>query len=247
MTTQKLVPATIPTLKPGYDAAEISSQFKSSFADAQSALQRVIAFGIFAAHVKFNCLKHGQFGGWVKGECGEKAYRSVRSYLNLTDGVLKACGVRSLKAAVSKWQTLPICHRGEFLLANAANIPEAVQPLRDKVLKLIENKTQRQLFFEFKQAEEDEEGNARVKRGRLKGQGGATAAQRAARAAANAALEKAALELQTKATIKWLKANCVDDKIGTQLSDATLQAFNDWCKVGFDYSARILNARLHAK
>ena len=174
--TVALVAAPAPALKTG-DDAEVATQFKKSFADAQGALQRVLAFGVYSAHIKYNCLKHGQFRRWVHAQCGEQAYRSVRSYLKLTEGVLKACGTKSLKASVSKWQQLPFCRSGQFLLADATEVPESVQPLRDKVLKLIENKTQRQLFFEFKQAEESGD-NVKPKRGRLKCQGGATKAQR---------------------------------------------------------------------
>ena len=240
--TVALVAAPAPALKTG-DDAEVATQFKKSFADAQGALQRVLAFGVYAAHIKYNCLKHGQFRRWVHAQCGEQAYRSVRSYLKLTEGVLKACGTKSLKAAVSKWQQLPFCRSGQFLLADVTEVPESVQPLRDKVLKLIENKTQRQLFFEFKQAEDGDSDNVKPKRGRRKGEGGATKAQRAAKAAADAAAEKAGLEQSAKDFCKWLEAKCVATKIGARLSDATLQSLNDWCKVAYDYTSGILQAR----
>jgi hypothetical protein len=81
-------------------------------------------------------------------------------------------------------------------------------------LSLIENKTQRQLFFEFKQAEEDASGNARPKIGRLKGHGGATKLQRdtAQQLGEKARLE--ALDLKAVEVSEWLMQVSDDKHLG---------------------------------
>lgn len=216
------VPAHVPSLKYGNDA-EIAHQFTNKFADAQGALQRVLAFGVFAAHIKYNCLKHGQFGGWVTAVCGPQAYRSVRSYLNLTENVLKACGIKSLKTQVSKWQPLPFCHRGEFLLPNPEQIPAEVKPLREKVLALIENKTQRQLFFEFKQAEEDLQDTVKPKRGNPSGKGNPKETREAAALRKEKEL-RAEDELRAEETADWLKEISDDSRLGHPEFDPKVRA-----------------------
>lgn len=231
-----------PTLLTGDDQA-VAAKFKELFTQAEDAKFRVAAFGIYATHVKLKRLKHNQFGDWVRATLGAEHYRSVRDHMQFAKSTLERIGYPSLKAFFSKWQSLPICHSGEFLLLPDAQVPAEAKPIREKVFSLFAGKSKYQLCSEWKQVEEDESGNKKVKVGRLKGQGGATKAQRDAKKAADAKADKVALELATKDFCRWVKANCVDDKIGTKLSDAALQAFNDWCKVGFDYSARILTAR----
>lgn len=232
------------TFKRG-DPDKIAADFKDAFAKTERASKVVAAFGVLAAHVKTNLLRHGQFGDWVEAQCGATSYRSVRGYMKFAESVLKKSGVRSLDAFVSKWQDLPICHRGEFLLLPDNQVPEPVRKIRKKALDIMENKTVNQLFFEFKQAEEDEQGNAKKKVGRLPGHGGATHAQREAKQAADKKADKVAKEAAIKGFGLWIKKNCVDtaDGIGLVVSDAALQSLNDWCKVAFDYTTRILAAR----
>ena len=235
-------PASAPALLTGDDQA-VAAKFKELFAQAEDAKLRVAAFGIYGHYVKLVLLKKGQFGNWVKALVGEEHYRTVRDHMLFAKSTLERTGYGNLKALLCNWQTLPKCHSGEFLLLPDAEVPAEAKPIREKVFTLFAGKSKYQLCSEWKQVEEDESGNARVKHGRLKGHGGASKAQRAARAAADAKAEQLELELSAKDFCKWVKANCVDDKIGTKLSDSLLQAFNDWCKVGFDYSARILTAR----
>jgi hypothetical protein len=88
---------------------------------------------------------------------------------------------------------------GQFLLIANKKVPESLAPMREKIFELVDGKTQRSLFLEFKQCDDD---SATPKRGRLKGQGGATKEQRA---------NAAELEAQERITEKKLKAEEIAD------------------------------------
>jgi len=223
----------IPTLIGGNDEA-VKKQFGDLFADAQSGMRRVITFGIFALGVKLTQLKHSQFGDWVKGNFGESAYRTVRSHMQLTESTLEACGIKQLKPIFQNGSALPISKCGDFLMLPEAKVPEPLKPLREKICNIVDGKSARALFTEFKQAEEEitADGASRMKkrRGRLPGQGGATAAQReAARLRAEQeALEE--LKREYSGTTKWCDANANDKKakplFGTKEWDRLEESLN---------------------
>jgi hypothetical protein len=176
-------PVKIPALIHGDDDA-VAKRFGELFEDAQNGLRRIVTFGLFALETKLVHLKHGQFGDWVKGRFGEGAYRSVRSHLQLTESTLEACGIKKLKPIFQNGSALPISKHNDFLLLPDAKVPEALKPLRDKICSIVDGKSARALFTEFKQAEDMEDDKPlKSKRGRLKGQGGATKEQREAAAA----------------------------------------------------------------
>lgn len=200
----------IPALKHG-DQAEVAAKFLALFNDAQAVMPRVLAFGVYAHNHKLTELKHGQFLPWLRAICPadrppESFIRCVQSHLRLTESVLKAAGIKIRNA-------FRICHGGELFLLPAADVPAASQPVREKVFDIIDGKSARQLFLEFKQADDDEE-NPKPKRGRLKGQGGASAAQRAAH---QSKIEtKELLEIVTAAenTRDWLDEVTDEQRLG---------------------------------
>lgn len=168
-------PAKVPTLKSGNDE-KVAATFVELFNDAQNGLRRICAFGVFAWSVKLLDLKHGQFGPWVKATFESKgiSYRAVRYHMQLTKSALESVGVKSLKPALAKWQSLPISHCGEFLMLPEAKVPEQVKPLREKLFTLIDGKSAKALFTEFAQAddsEDDDEAPGQKKRGNLKSKG----------------------------------------------------------------------------
>ncbi len=61
-----------------------------------------------------------------------------------------------------------------------SKVPKESRPLREKICHLIDGKSQHQLMLEFTQADEDEEGNLKAKRGRTKNCRGTTKEQRQA-------------------------------------------------------------------
>jgi hypothetical protein len=165
----KALQRTGPKLKSGGDA-EVASHLKSLCDEARNGLRRVVALGLFCFKIKAD-LPHGQFQPWLDQHCPDISYRSLASYMQLTDGVLKKCGV-------SKVQSLHFCHGGEFLLLPDAKVPDEARPLRKKIFEIIDGKTAHQLMLDFKQSDEDEDGNQKSRRGRLKGCKGTTKEQR---------------------------------------------------------------------
>jgi hypothetical protein len=210
-------PVKVPVLKTG-DDAEVATNFKTLFEGAQNGLRAVVAFGIYAEEVKLTKLKHGQFKDWLAGTLPDISYRSVASYMQLASSVLEACGVKSLKGFFKSAACCTFEHSGLLLTAPEKECNEKAVEIRAKVFSLIDGKSARQMFAEFKQAEEDEDGNVKSKRGRLKGQGGASAAQRAKAKALTEAAEIEALELKAEEVVAWIDENC-DDKHFGQMSD----------------------------
>lgn len=204
----------VPSLINGNDEA-VKQQFGELFAEAQNGMRRIVTFGLFALGVKLTQVKHGQFGDWVKGHFGESAYRTVRSHIQLTESTLEACGIKKLKPIFQNGSTLPISHHGDFLLIAEKNVPESLKPLREKICGIVDGKSARALFTEFKQAEDDEDGKAKPKRGRRKGEGGATKEQRAAAKLREEEERVTALKLDAADFAKWCDKHGDDKGIGS--------------------------------
>lgn len=212
-----VTPAIPPKLKTG-DDAQVKQTFQELFEGAQNGLRAVVAFGLYAEEIKQIKLKHGKFKDWLGATFPEVSYRSVVRHMELATSVMKACGVKSLKPFFKSATCGTFEHAGMLLTAPEKKCDEKAIEIRTKVFSLIDGKSARQLFFEFKQGEEDEDGNVKTKRGRLKGQGGASAAQRAKAKAAADAAEIEARELKAEEIGEWVKENVDDQHIG-QISD----------------------------
>jgi phosphoribosylcarboxyaminoimidazole (NCAIR) mutase len=183
--------ATIPKLKSGNDA-EAGEKLTSLFDDAHNGMRKIIAFGLFAWELKEGQLKHGQFGAWLSAHCPKLATadsvtgkprpsRALSGYMDLAKNVLESAGIATITkylGTAGKCANAAHLGYGQFLLAEDKKVPDSIKPLRDKIFEIVDGKTQKQLFTEFKQAEDDEEGNAKPKRGQLKGSKGLTKEQR---------------------------------------------------------------------
>lgn len=200
----------VPKLKSG-DDAKSAAQLKDMVAEAQNGLRRVVALGIFCFEIKSK-LAHGQFQPWLTAHCPEISLRSLKAYMQLTTGVLEKCKI-SLKSFLAKGQSLPISHSGEILSLPDAKVPNEAKPLREKICSLIDGKSQSQLFLEFKQVDEDED-EPKAKRGRRKGEGGATKEQRAAAALREEEERITALKLDAVDFAKWSDQNGDDKGVG---------------------------------
>lgn len=211
----------VPSLKGGNDEA-VKKRFSELFNDAQSGQRRIVTFGLYAFAVKFVKLKHSQFGDWVKGNFGESAYRSVRSHMQLTKSALKEAGIEQLKPVFQNGSTLPISNHPDFLMLPEKSVPEPLKPLREKLTEIVDGKSARALFTEFKQLDEseddsDDEGDQKrkPKRGRRKGEGGASKEQRAAAALREEEERLTKLKLDSGDIAKWCDDNCTDKGVGT--------------------------------
>lgn len=235
----KLAPAA--NLKSGNDAAA-AKQLNKLFTEAQNGMRRVVALGLFAWEIKEGQLKHGEFGAWLAEHCPKLATinsitgkpvasRALSGYMELTKNVLESCGCPSIEkylATVAKFADDANLKPGQFLLIADKKVPESLAPMREKIFELVDGKTQRSLFLEFKQCEEDSE---TPKRGRLKGSTGLTKEQRELAAQRAEEERLAELEEQTKETTKWLMENAdaknlgmMDSKVLVKLQDAAQTA-----------------------
>jgi hypothetical protein len=131
----------------------------STFCDAT---KRAVWLGFFIVSIKERgkadgSIPHGSFMPWLAKHLPEIGHSQVAVY-------------QTMARNVAEKGKLQISDFRKF--AAGGELPE-------KVLKLIEGKTQDQLMFSFKQVEDVGDGEMRPKRGRKKGEGGATKEQRA--------------------------------------------------------------------
>jgi len=210
--------ASAANLKSGNDAAT-AKQLNKLFTEAQNGMRRVVALGLFAWEIKEGQLKHGEFGAWLAEHCPKlatidtvtqkaKPSRALQGYMELTKNVLESCGCPTIEkylATIAKCADDAHLKPGQFLLIADKKVPESLSPMREKIFELVDGKTQRSLFLEFKQC--DDEGKKKV--GRRKGEGGATKEQRA---------NAEELERQERITEKTLKAEEIANWL-TEMSD----------------------------
>lgn len=244
-----------PKLKTGGDEA-VAKQLGKLFADAQNGMRRIVALGLFAWEIKETQLKHGEWGPWLAAHQPKlstidsvtgkpKPSRALSGYLDLTKCVLESVGFPTIQkylSHISNSQTMRICHGGKFLLLPDKKIPDEVKPLREKIFALVDGKTQRSLFMEFKQAEEDEAGELKKKHGRLKKQGGASAEQRAA-AAERAERERIEdIESASDDFIAFATENADDKHLG-MISDKLFGKVADAAELLTTYCKRVQQMR----
>jgi hypothetical protein len=169
-------------MKSGNDALT-AHELTELFAEAQKGLRKIIALGLFAWEIKEHELKHGEWGAWLVAHAPglaradsasgkPKASSQLIGYMELTRSILAAIGLKTIGSyleTVAKFPNTGNLNRGQFLLLPDINVPVEARPLRDKIFQLVDGKTQRQLFLEFKQSDAD---GTRPQRGRLKGSEG---------------------------------------------------------------------------
>ena len=224
-----------PRLKSGDDELT-AKELVSRFAEAQNGMRRIMALGLFAWEIKVLHLKHGEWSPWLVGWAPEltrtdsktgkvKASAALSNYMALAKDVLEShkLTIKKYLGIVSNSHDVGICRGGKFLLLPDAEVPEEIRPLREKICKSVDGKSRRQIMLGFKQVEDDGDGNLKVKRGRRKGEGGATKEQRDSAAERD---EKDRLEnIKCEATnlIGWINQNADNDHLG-KIEDET---FND--------------------
>lgn len=133
-------------------------QIHNTFCDAT---KRAVWLGFFIVSIKERgkadgSIPHGQFMPWLAKHLPE---------------------IKHSQAAVYQTLARNVAEKGKIQISDFRKFESGELP--EKVLKLIEGKTQDQLMFSFKQVEETD-GELHAKRGRKKGEGGASREQRAA-------------------------------------------------------------------
>lgn len=259
-----LKPISVPKLSSGDDDVA-AKQLTKLFTDAQNGMRRIVALGLFAWEIKETRLKHSEWGPWLAAHAPSlcqidsvtkkpKASHALQNYMSLTKGVLEAIGFPTIEKyfdeiskfarganleTVAKFPKIGNLKSGGFLLLPDKKVPAEIKPLRDQICTLIDGKTQRQLFLEFKQAEEQPDGTTRKKHGRLKGSSGNTKEQRARAAELEAQERITEKKLKAREIAEWL-LDVADDKglgeiLGTEelsLLDQAMEAARGYIKTG---------------
>jgi hypothetical protein len=248
------LPAKIPALKGGNDQAA-AKQLTKLFSDAQTGMRRIVALGLFAWEVKETRLKHGEWGPWLAAHCPAlarvdsgtgkaKASNALSSYMELTKNVLEQVGFGTIEKYLSHVSnSLPegICQGGKWLLLPDKKLPKEALPLKEKICSLIDGKTKKQLFSEFKQAVEDSAGSAKPKRGNLSGKG-CTKEHREAAALAEEQARITELTLTAEDTAKWLLDNSDHKHIGL-LPDETFSKLFTSLETALGYMRNVAESR----
>jgi hypothetical protein len=236
----------------GNDAAA-AKQLNKLFAEAQNGMRRVVALGLFAWEIKEGQLKHGEFGAWLAEHCPKLATvnsvtgkpvasRALSGYMELTKNVLESCGCPTIEkylATIAKFADDANLKPGQFLLIADKKVPESLAPMREKIFELVDGKTQRSLFLEFKQCEED---SAKPKRGRLTGSAGLTKEQRELAAQREEEERITELTLATDDTSKWLIENADAKNLGS-LDSRILLKLQTACQTASGFITRLLDSR----
>ncbi len=242
------------TLKGGNDAVT-AKHLTKLFKEAQTGMRRVIALGLFAWELKERQLKHGEFGKWLATHCPQLATieegtgkslasRALRGYMELTKNVLEGVGFTTIEKYLDeaeKFSGQKNLSHGGFLLIADKKVPEAVKPLREKICQLVDGKTQRQLFLEFKQADDDDE-NPKPKRGALKGSKGLTKEMRAKAAEREEQERLNELEEAITENITWL-LEIADAKSLGMMDSKLIKKFCEAADTASGFGKRTLASR----
>lgn len=193
-----------------------------------SASRRAVWLGLFLNYIKERGKKdgsipHGQFRPFLQTNFPDTSISQAAVYMAIGRGVAEKA-----KLQISGNRTFAT-------LANPEQLPPAVE-------KLIAGKDQQALFLEFKQAEEDDEGNLNPKRGRRKGQGGNSAEHLAAIRAAEEKARIENLELEAKDFAEWFLKNCGPEGVG-KISDKAFLKFCDAIQTGWEFCSHLRAAR----
>lgn len=136
----------LPGLKSGRDSKAVAKQLDALITDAESGLRRIVTAGLFIVEITQD-LPHGQFGPWIEAHLPHRTPRTIWNWKALALNVMDLCGLKlkqlQFSTPLHKVMALP-----------AAKVPKDAQEVRAKMDALIDGKTYRQLFFEFKSAEE---------------------------------------------------------------------------------------------
>ena len=238
-------------LKGGNDALA-AKQLNKLFAEAQTGMRRIVALGLFAWEIKERQLKHGEFGTWLADHCPKLATvnedgkprpsRALQGYMELTKNVLESVGFDTIEKYLDeaeKFSGSKALSHGGFLLIADKKVPDEVKPLREKICNLVDGKTQRSLFLEFKQADDEEN---KPKRGRLKGSTGLTKEMREKAALREEQERLNNLEETIIENIDWL-LEIADAKNLGMMDSKLLMKFHNALDTADGFIGRVLASR----
>lgn len=205
-----------PKLRHGGDE-EKAAQLEAYIDEAESGLRSILKAGFYIECLAAD-LPHGKLGAWVEAHCPKRKWRTVQRWKQVAAGVGDAVGInykQRLKLNLHEMLALPL-----------DKVPDQAKPIREKIDAEIAGKSYRQMFLTIAQIDEDKEELA-PKRGRRKGQGGATKLQREAAQQRDEQARIEAIEIKAVEVIDWIKEHgdakgfgAIGDKMKRDLREA---------------------------
>lgn len=253
-TDLQVVSAKAPSLKDGHDEST-AKQLIKSFKDAQNAGRRIMSFGLLAWEVKERKLKHGQWGPWLARHAPAlcrphsqtgilQPSASLSSYMQMTKDVLEDFGftIQRYFKHIEASKELGVCYGGKFLLLPDKKLTEPALALKKEFCDRVDGKTAKQIRLSFNQVEEDDDGEIKPKRGRLKGEGGVSREQRAAAKLAEEKAEITGMEVEAEEFCKWID-HVADTAHLPQISDKVWNKLFDRMNLLGDFMAQVNESR----
>ena len=191
--------------------------------------KKAVWMGLFLQNIKARgkddgSIPHGQFGPWLKANVPDLHWDTICTYMRLA----KECAEKG---------NFKIMEFPKF--ANLGELPPAIE-------KLVEGKTQQQLFLEFKQADPDDFDNNKARRGQLAGSKGLTKAMRAQAAEREEQERLNELEQTITTNTAWLLEISDAKNLGA-MDSKLLKKFADACDTAGSFAKRVLAARASEK
>jgi hypothetical protein len=191
--------------------------------------KRAVWMGMFLNHIKTRgkedkSIPHGQFRNWLAANVPALSNETLATYMRLATGV---------------------CEKGKFQISDFLTFAKNGQ-LPPELAKLVEGKTQQQLFLEFKQVDDDDLENPNAKRGHNKGSKGLTKEMRE-KAKLRAEQDRINdLEEKIIENIDWLR-DIADAKNLGMMDGKLIKRFCDACDTASGYGQTVIAARKEAK
>lgn len=189
----------VPKLKRG-DDEKIAAELEIYIDAAEGGLRSILVAGYFLECIAEELPKN-QLGPWVEAHCKRK-WRTVQRWKQIAAGLADAVGIKYKKRIGMKLH--------EVLALPLGKVPEDMKSVRAKLDDEIAGKSYRQLFLELTQIDEDS-ADLKKKKGRRKGEGGATKEQREAAALREERERLEEMQIKAGEVAEWL-LECSDVK-----------------------------------
>lgn len=226
-------------------AAVINTQFADVDELFRKALDQKVKIGFLLVMAKEQgkadgSIPHGQFGPFLEKMCPNTSWQRICECMKMARNIAQAgdfqiSGFRKFAAGRD--------FEPAALLGNGQGLPAPIKTFLEHVDKSVSGATQNKLMvLNIRQAEEGDNGEIDTKHGRLKGKGGASAAQRAAAKARVEAGEIAAMETWADDAIEVITQSADDahwGKIADDKAKQLLEAF----ELGAGYLKRLIQGR----
>ena len=165
----------IPSLKIVADT-QAADRLRELIKDADDGFRRVVKVGLYIEWIAAN-LPHGQLLPWIAEHCADVSPMTVHRWRTMAKNICDWAGLKFTNLV-----NLPM-DGARLLECPASELPPQLAKARAKMEEVLDSaRTPKQLFLDigFKQGELGADGYPCAKRGRRKGEGGASREQRAA-------------------------------------------------------------------